>query len=817
LICLAFFAASVGLVPGFAQAQTVSDSATVEDVVVTAPEAPAPTLSDQQVQVLQSKPVAATVVTEQQIQADQITNLEQAKKLEPSLQFKALNIQNLTYNIRGFGNATYSQITGVFGGVPIYLDGVYLPRPGASVTDIPGFNGVTVLAGPQSTSGGWDSTGGAVFMTTALPTFTQQESAEFSYGTYNYAQVKGSVSGPIEETGDKAAFSLAFINSNRDGYITDVIDPNFKYNSWHDTSVHGQILYQPEEDLSVRIISDFARATQACCINLFNGAVTNYLNGAPVTNNFYTRAARFDYGPAANQFSTYTTDINGYVSEAVMNWGTSAEIKYNFSGYTFSSLTAFNGYDYYPDWRTSQVINIETNFHNNGAPTAKSVQQQFAVATPTGEKVEANTGVFYYYEAFRTWGNSMYGQQAGSWYGNTAYLGTVDNLALNGLARNSYTNNFTNSIAPFGQAVWHATPELDFTVGLRYSYTDRAGFSEGLVTGLPVTGLTAKQLAAVTTMRQALGGPNYTLSNPYWQANAETHQGLVSGLASAAYKLNPDLLGYVLFSEGGRPGGPNLTTSALPPGATLTVKAETLQNYEIGLKGSFFDQKVTANAAAFVMVDQNYITNLSAVSSIGTTTSYLANAPGALSRGVQVNIRAKPIDGLNLFASGIYDDAFFTNFKNGPCPYEQANLQNAANPTCDMTGHALSLVPRWAFAVGGEYRQRLPWIPAIELPFLKKPISDFVGVVGADFTYQTSFYSGADDSIYSKINGYGLLNLHAGITTSDDSWYLTAWIHNALDQHYFTTLSAATTPGAGIIGGSVGQPLMAGLTIGAKF
>jgi iron complex outermembrane recepter protein len=118
LIYLAFLGASLGLFPRVAQAQTPAYSATVEDVVVTAPEAPAETLSDQQVQVLQSKPVSATVVTEQQLQADQITNLEQAKKLEPALQFKALNIQNLTYNIRGFGNATYSQITSVLAASP---------------------------------------------------------------------------------------------------------------------------------------------------------------------------------------------------------------------------------------------------------------------------------------------------------------------------------------------------------------------------------------------------------------------------------------------------------------------------------------------------------------------------------------------------------------------------------------------------------------------------------------------------------------------------------------------------------------------------
>lgn len=801
-ICLT--ALPLSIIPRSAMAQTATDSSVVQDVVVTAP-----SLSEVQATARQSTAGASSIVTQQRLEANQITNLVQAQRFQPSLQFKALNIQNLTYNIRGFGNASYSQLLGVFGGVPIYLDGVYLPRPGASTMDIVGLNGVEVLKGPQSTSGGWDSTGGVVLMTTAAPTFTPEQKLEFSYGSYNFARLRASISGPIGGS-DKAAFSVGYLNVDREGYIPDVHDFSHRFNSWHDKSVRAQVLLQPDNDLSVRMIFDFSRATQQCCINLFNSAVTNYVNGAPVANNFYTRAARFNYTPTPNQLATYESDISGYVSEAVMGYGASAEVTYNFNGYTFSSLSAFRGYDYYPDWRTSQVIDIATNYHTNGSPRVKSIQEELKIATPKGQAAEATAGLFYYYEGLRTWGNRQYGTQAGSWFGNPAFLGQVDDLALNGLTTMSFAHNFTNQIAPFIQSVWHATPELDITTGLRYSYTEREGSTWGVTKGADLSGLTGVQQNAAVNMRQALGGPAYSLTNPFFSYGTTTHQGLVSGLASAAYHFAPDLLGYALYSHGGRPGGPNISTQFLPTGAPLTIKPETLDNYEIGLKSSFFDQRVIANVAAFVMVNRNYITSIAALTSLGTTTNYLANANAARARGVEVDIRAKPTEDLNFIFAGVYNDARFTDFKNGPCPFEQTNQQTAANPYCDMTGKPLSLVSRWTFTVGGEYSHTFD--ETIET--LGKPVTTFIG---ADFSYQSKFYSNPDDSLYSVINGYGLLNLHAGLRANDDSWNFTGWVHNALNKHYFTTLSAALYPGAGIVGGSVGDPIMAGLTLAGKF
>ena len=88
----------------------------VEDVVVsdqTPPDNAATAgsveaVSQKQATVLQDTPQAATVITQQQIEALQITNLQEAQKLEPSLQFRYSNVRNLTFNIRGFGASSSS-------------------------------------------------------------------------------------------------------------------------------------------------------------------------------------------------------------------------------------------------------------------------------------------------------------------------------------------------------------------------------------------------------------------------------------------------------------------------------------------------------------------------------------------------------------------------------------------------------------------------------------------------------------------------------------------------------------------------------------
>jgi len=140
----------VGVPAGLVLAATSSvfaQDAQVQDVVVTGP-ATKETFSQEQVDALQAKPSPLTIVTQRQIEALNITNLQQAQKLLPSLQIKFSNVRNLTINVRGFGQSSSNATDGIFGGVPVYIDGVYQPRPGQAIFDVPDLVGVEVAKGP---------------------------------------------------------------------------------------------------------------------------------------------------------------------------------------------------------------------------------------------------------------------------------------------------------------------------------------------------------------------------------------------------------------------------------------------------------------------------------------------------------------------------------------------------------------------------------------------------------------------------------------------------------------------------------------------
>jgi iron complex outermembrane receptor protein len=782
---------SAGLVLA-ASSGALAQDAQVQDVVVTAPETTA-TVSEVQAKAFQDKPQAVNVITQRQIEALNITSLQQAQRLAPSLQFRFSNVRNLTFNIRGFGAASSGATDGIFGGVPIYIDGVYQPRPGQAVFDIPDLVGIEVMKGPQSTGGGQDSTGGAVRIQTALPSFVPQVTGLFQYGNYNNIQVQASATGPIAET-DWAAFRVAIFGQDRDGYISNYQDDRH-FNDWHSKGARAQFLFQPNPDVSARIVFDYSHVNQACCRELPNGVVTTRANGAPVRNNFFDRVARLNYSPPSyDALGTYMADARGYQQTAQESYGAAAIIDYHLNGFTLSSISSFRGWDFHPNNRTRYVA-PELITNGNGHVSERSAVQEVKVVTPAGHPVEGLAGVFFLYEQLNNWGLTTWGRDAGAFYGPPANSLLVNNAALVHLGRYSYDNPETVQVAPYAQAVWHATPELDLTAGLRYSYNSKNSiFRQFQFGGADLGFLSPAERAQAIAARNAQAGVDREFS-------ASTHQGLLSALASASYKFTPDVIGYVTYARGGRAGGPN-PVSNLPAAVPTTVLAEELDDYEVGIKSTWFDGRLLANIAAFVMVDHNYITTVTE-SRGAEAVSFLANAKRAVSRGVELDVRAQPWDNLFLYGSLTYDDTFYGSFANAACPFEQ-NFK----PVCDATGQPLSLTPKWAFVVGGEYYHRFDQIEALG----PQPL---IGYVGADFTYQSSFFSNPDNSIYSVIPAYGLLNVHAGVRFEDSSWDLQGWIQNALDKRYFITLSPTALPG-GLIGGNVGIPLTFGITLRAK-
>ena len=758
--------------------------------------------------VKQNDPVAATLLGENQLQNMQIEDLSAAKTLVPSLQLKYNNQQNLTYNIRGIGNSSTSQLIGVFNGTNIYVDGVFLPRPGTWTTKLVNLKGVDVEKGPQGTTGGWDNTGGTVNIRTSDPPTTLTGTADVTLGNYNLYEAKASLGGPISD-GGKSTLLVSAFGSRRDGYVIGTrYNEDQNYLNYNDFGARAKWLVTPNDNLTIRVSADGAREEQNCCVFLFAGAVTKYTSGASVSNNFYQRAARVNYTPpaAGSELNDLTTDIGGpnrQVYESLESYGTSVDVNYNLpNDYTLTSLTAIRGYDYHPHWHNNTVIGVDTNINSNGLPNVRSAQEEIKISTPLGYRLESTSGLFYYFEYIHSHGRSTYGSAGGLWYGSTSNSAALNSASLDYADRDSDTEQYSNLYALFNRETWHILPDLDLTAGLRFSFTQKTGRSGGQVGGGNVTGIgltAAQQTTALTQRANALGSGSLS-----WNYTADYEKYAPSGTISLSYKITPDILSYATYSRGTRPGGLNVSTSNLPTGAKTTVDNETLDNYEIGLKTNFLNNHLTVNGALFWENDWNYITNVNFVSSSGTTTTYLANAKAAVTRGGELDAKAELFKGLSVYGSATYDDAYFKSFASAPCPFEITGQKS-----CSYTGLPIALVSKWVSASGVDYVHSLAGLfPRGEA---------LIGNIGGDYSYQTSFFSDTTISQYSRIPAYGIANLHAGLRPdSEDGWSLTLWVHNLLDKRYYTTLTDANGIGAGAIVGSPGLPLMFGATVGVK-
>ncbi len=227
--------------------------------------------------------------------------------------------------------------------------------------------------------------------------------------------------------------------------------------------------------------------------------------------------------------------------------------------------------------------------------------------------------------------------------------------------------------AAFGEVSYQPIEPLKLTGGLRwYQVKETAyGYQEGLATG----GGPAIVDAPVTTTENG--------TNPKFEAD---------------YHLTPDDMVYANAAKGFRPGGlvpsvpagtPNTGTDcvaalkALDPNITIAAtrnfRSDSLWSYELGTKTSWFDHRLTFDAAGFYIKWKNIQQEILLTCGF----QYRSNAGAAVSKGGEMEIRARPTDPLE-FSLGVgYQNAKIT--ETGP-----TSPQTVGSPvyqTPDWTGN----------------------------------------------------------------------------------------------------------------------------------
>jgi iron complex outermembrane recepter protein len=181
--------------------------------------------------------------------------------------------------------------------------------------------------------------------------------------------------------------------------------------------------------------------------------------------------------------------------------------------------------------------------------------------------------------------------------------------------------------AAFGNVTFYLTEKLDVQLGARQGWIDQTYSS-----------LAIDRFGAATTV-------------PEVSVNTDA----LTYLGTIRYRISPDVMAYVRLASGYRAGGPNVTTGV--GAAPLAYDPDTSNDYEIGFKADFLDHALSLDASVYYIDWQDIQLALRDAVSLQ---SYTDNAGAARSRGIELSVELRPLNGLTIAAWGAYNDAELT-------------------------------------------------------------------------------------------------------------------------------------------------------------
>ncbi|GFE67439.1 similar to TonB-dependent receptor [Chroococcus sp. FPU101] len=211
------------------------------------------------------------------------------------------------------------------------------------------------------------------------------------------------------------------------------------------------------------------------------------------------------------------------------------------------------------------------------------------------------------------------------------------------------------------------------------------------------------------------------------------------------YRVIPNVNLYGTIAQGYKPGTQNFASDDL---STLVVRPENLWSYELGVKTSWLNDRITANLAVFWSNVDDYQILLTDETGFATL---IANGNVETS-GVELEVNAKIIQGLDVFAGFGYTNARFTQYTN---PFTGENFN----------GNKLTYAPDFTFNFGVQYRH---------------PIGIFARV---DLQGIGTYYF--DDANRLKQDPFTLVNTRIGYEWQQGGFYLYA--NNLFQTEYITT------------------------------
>ena len=199
-------------------------------------------------------PASISVVSGELLESAGVSGTRDLQLLTPGLNIS----QQGTFvqpTIRGVGTSVTG--TGADPNVAVYVDGVYMASQGAALFDFNSVSQIEVLKGPQGTLYGRNATGGAIVVSTKVPSLTDNSgSIEVGYGRFKEVRANAYANVVLSEN---IALNVSAYNRSNDGYAVNVFNGK-DVAVTKSRGVRGRLLFNANDDL--RFILSAAHVSQ---------------------------------------------------------------------------------------------------------------------------------------------------------------------------------------------------------------------------------------------------------------------------------------------------------------------------------------------------------------------------------------------------------------------------------------------------------------------------------------------------------------------------------------------------------------------------
>ncbi|MBN8647487.1 MAG: TonB-dependent receptor [Caulobacterales bacterium] len=753
-------------------------------------------------------PYSVSKINSKTLNDNRIKNAQDLTQIIPSLQFpQSESALSVTARIRGIG--TQGTNVGLEPSVGIMIDGIMRSRTAAGFGDLGELSSIEVARGPQSSYYGANTSAGLIYVSSKKPTFDFESKSFLTFGNLNYQNWGASINGGLSE---KLAGRLFFTAAKRDGYmiVNQGLSNERRDNNINYYSSRGQLYYWNGQT-EFRLIADYTKRNEACC----NAPVFISDSRAPVNSTIIINRIFQNGKYSGNQFSQLRAYADRPFDQTILDKGLSLEINHDYGFAKLKSITSGRYFDfaYAQDGEWSGADILYRDLAMQPGAKVKDFSQELRLYNDT-KRFKWEIGALYNHQIINSHNVFQYGKDYETYIGGLLFGAaaatipvTQYNINLRNLISNATSGLFnSNSLAMvegggwsdyftqksdnfslYGRGEYEIFDGTNIIIGVRY-IKDKKDFSANYNTSGANGCRAIEQTYGYNPSANAptnLAGVVGTVCVPWARSALDGFNHKQSfdddnfaGNFTIKQKINRNLNAYISYNRGVKSGGFNLdrvmqdSNGSIVSGTignqiirspNTSFEAETVDAYELGLKGKYFSGFLEFGIAFFKQDFQNFQLN-----TYNGISQIVASVPEVNSKGFEIDYRyLTPIEGLRISGGIAYAD---TKYGNDLGEANDSNSFLGQNLNLYLIkGRQLTASPKWSVS------NNINYMTKIDNHYL-----DF----NLNHRHTSSYNGGSNLDPRKNINALDLYNGAIEIKPDGAKWSLSLWGKNLSNEHY---------------------------------